>query len=259
MIKETGRQDYFTDELKPAPELLKWQKVMPIDDVDRARLKSDIEKHGVRDPLKCYGTDEGVFILGGLNRWEIAIELEIGKVPIVLYEGTPDELEQLVIDDNLNRRHFTREQKERLVEYFLKKDPSQSDRQIAEKTKVSPTTVGTQRKKLERRVQIGHVDKRTDTKGRQQPATKPTKEKSQSKPDLLTPGTVPPSGKGAPATVNFERLMKSNKFVKFNFELRKFFEHAYSGDYKDYGIKNHDDAKKALIEYIEKKLPDWKY
>jgi len=246
--------------IQPAPELLELQSLMPIDRADYNRLYADIKKSmTVRDPLKCYMDGEGeLYILGGYNRWTIAKELGIKTVPVQIYTGTPAEYKELIINDNLNRRHLTRDQKTALVNYFLKKDFAQSDREIAKKAKVDHKTVKGKRDEMEGRGEIPHVDKRTDTKGRQQPATKPTKGKSKVRPSDSQKITLPPAGKGAPSTVNFERLMKSNKFVKFNLELSKFFEHAYYGDYKDYGIKNQDDAKKALVEYIEKKLPDWK-
>jgi len=235
--------------IKPSPELLELQSLMPMDPADYDRLYADIKKSmTVRDPLKCYhGADDSYLILGGYNRWTIAKELGIKIIPVQIYTGTPAEYRELIINDNLNRRHLTIEQKKLITREFFKIDPEMSARAAAKKTGLDDKTAGNVKKEMKRRAEIPHVPVK-DTKGRQQPATKPTK----------TPSTVPPSGKGAPSTVNFERLMKSNKYVNLNLELRKFFEHAYFGDYKDYGIKNQDDAKKALIEYIEKKLPDWK-
>jgi DNA repair exonuclease SbcCD ATPase subunit len=55
----------------------------------------------------------------------------------------------------------------------LKADPSKSDRQIAEQTKTSPTTVGKVRAEKEASGDVSKVDTRTDTKGRKQPSSKP--------------------------------------------------------------------------------------
>lgn len=62
------------------------------------------------------------------------------------------------------------EKKRRKAAQRLQEDPEASDRQVAKATGLSPTTVGSVRAEGERRVQIGHVEKRTDTKGRKQVA-----------------------------------------------------------------------------------------
>jgi len=178
MIKKTGESQYSIANLKAAPELLEIQSLMPIDPDDRERLKKDIQAHGVRDPLKVYRQGNQLYILGGYNRWQIALELKIDLVPVHEYEGTPDEYRALVIDDNLNRRQMTTEQKRKLITYFLKQDPGQSDRIISGKLNVSPSTVGTVRKEINASVQIGQLNKRTgkDGKTRKIPAkVKPVK------------------------------------------------------------------------------------
>jgi DNA-binding transcriptional regulator YhcF (GntR family) len=55
----------------------------------------------------------------------------------------------------------------------VKADPGKSDRAIAEKIGVDHKTVAKVRADLEDVGSIPHVDTRTDSKGRQQPATKP--------------------------------------------------------------------------------------
>jgi hypothetical protein len=56
---------------------------------------------------------------------------------------------------------------------WLGKAPSKSDRQIAKFIGVDHKTVGKIRREAEARGEIPHVEKRTDTKGRSQPAKKP--------------------------------------------------------------------------------------
>ncbi len=146
--------------LTPSRELEELQGLMPIDPEDKKRLIEDIKKNGVRDPIKVYSDEEGnLYILGGYNRWSIAKECGTKTVTVQIYKGTKQEYKDLVINDNLNRRHLTREQKENLIKYFIKKDPAQSNRAIAKKAKVDDKTVAKKRKELEAGAEIPHVKK----------------------------------------------------------------------------------------------------
>ncbi len=154
-IQFTKNVNYF----QPSPELKKLQSLMPITADDRDRIKNDIEKtKKIRDPLKVYYNNktDKLMILAGLNRWLIVKELKLDiKIPYDVYEGlTVKEKEELVINDNLNRRHLTREQKQNLINYFLKADPEQSNKSIAKKTGSTKETVKSQREKLESRGEI---------------------------------------------------------------------------------------------------------
>src|SRR5271157_2583801 len=175
-MKKIGSSFRNPKALQAAPELIEIQAYMPMDPADLERLKADIKENGVRDPLKIYrdrrtGQD---LILGGYNRQQLALELGIDTLPVDEYEGTPQERRELVVDDNLNRRHLTAEQKRALIRYCLKKDPGQSDRIIGKKTGTHHSTVSKERAGAVRRGEISHVDKRTDTRGRKQPAKKQT-------------------------------------------------------------------------------------
>ncbi len=169
---EVYRQELLTNVLEPSPELIEVQALMPIDPADRERLKEDIAKDGIRDAIKVYKNGSKYYILGGYNRWRIAQELGITTVPVEIYYLSEDERRDLVIKDNLNRRHLTREQKQRLIEFFLRKDPEQSDRVIAKKTGSDHKTVGSVREKLESGGEIPHVDKRIGKDGKVQKADK---------------------------------------------------------------------------------------
>jgi len=87
----------------------------------------------------------------------------------VAYTSDP---EGLVLALNVHRRHLNSEQKRDVIAKLIAADPSKSDRQIAETAKVSPTTVGTVRAKMEPTVQTGQLPKRVgkDGKERKQPA-----------------------------------------------------------------------------------------
>ncbi len=78
---------------------------------------------------------------------------------------------------NLHRRHLTQEQKRERIEDLLKATPERSNNATAKLAKVSDKTVTKVRKELEGRSEIPNVSKRTDTKGRAQPARKPASNK----------------------------------------------------------------------------------
>jgi hypothetical protein len=73
---------------------------------------------------------------------------------------------------NAHRRHLTLEQKRERIEALIKQNPERSDNATAKIAKVSDKTVTQVRKELEGRSEIPNVSKRTDTKGRRQPARK---------------------------------------------------------------------------------------
>ena len=91
-MSETFRQDSLTNLLEPSPELLEVQNLMPMDSSDRNRLKEDIEQSGIiRDPIKVYKEGRKFMILGGFNRWSIAVELGLETVPVEIYRVTEEE------------------------------------------------------------------------------------------------------------------------------------------------------------------------
>jgi ParB-like chromosome segregation protein Spo0J len=157
-MDETYRQDCLTNLLEPSPELLEVQNLMPMDASDRNRLKEDIEQSGIiRDPIKVYKDGRKFMILGGFNRWTIAVELGFETVPVEIYRVTEEVRKELVIKDNLNRRHLTSDQKRNLIAYFLKEDPSRSNREIAKKTGIDHKTVEPVRRQLEAGGEIPHL------------------------------------------------------------------------------------------------------
>jgi hypothetical protein len=133
-------------------------------------LVADIKANGLHYPIILYDGK----ILDGRNRYRAC--LAAGFEPAVRngdnWIGDPA---SFVISRNIHRRHLTTEQKRDLIAKLLKRDPSKSDRQIAETVKASPTFVGKVRAKGEATGDVSTVDTRTDTRGRHQPAKKPTK------------------------------------------------------------------------------------
>src|SRR5262249_15718640 len=82
-----------------------------------------------------------------------------------------------VISANIHRRHLTGEQKRDLIGKLIKAQPQKPDLQIAKTVKVSPTTVGTVRREMEAKGDVSNLETRTDTRGRNQPSSKPRKAK----------------------------------------------------------------------------------
>ena len=153
--------------LKPHP----LANLMPEMSADEfAALKEDIRQHGVREHVWTF---EGQ-ILDGRHRAKACDEL--GK-EFQTREYTGTDPAAFVVSLNLHRRHLNGDQKRELAANLLKATPEKSDRQIAATLGVDHKTVAKVRTKTAGRGEIPHVVKRTDTKGRAQPATKPTKAK----------------------------------------------------------------------------------
>ncbi|HRX49586.1 MAG TPA: ParB N-terminal domain-containing protein [Spirochaetota bacterium] len=191
-------QPISVNELQPSPELMEVQSFLPISGEDRERLKKDIEKSGeIRDPVKIYYDNDGnPMILGGFNRWHIAQELGWEFVPCEVMSVAPKERRELAIMDNLARRHMTRDQKQKIVEMFLRNDPVQSDRTIAKKTGADHKTVGTVRSKLEATGEIPQLEKRAGADGRIRKANpvKPDKSKKEATGEIPQLGKKPVQG-----------------------------------------------------------------
>src|SRR5262249_32996496 len=139
-------------------------------------LVADINTNRLRDEIILY---EGM-ILDGRNRYralrtlgldpeQIRDRLCVTKDCIDEHHGGPA---AYVISANIHRRHLTTEQKRELITKLIKAAPEKSDRQIAAAAKVDHKTVGVARARVEGRGEVPHVEERTDTKGRKQPARK---------------------------------------------------------------------------------------
>lgn len=86
---------------------------IPTDEADYSRLKGDIEKTGIRQPLQvCKKT-----VLAGNTRLRVAKELNIKFVPCLYLPDDMSEIDmkEYAITDNLSRRHLTTIQKAELA------------------------------------------------------------------------------------------------------------------------------------------------
>jgi protein gp37 len=183
---------------KPTPS---WRDVLPIhpaaelfplmSPAELRALGEDIKQHGLRSPIALWRADPKgeALLLDGRNRLD-AIEIVTGSEVIVgapsitagedflacdkviVLDKSTDPF-RYVISANINRRHLTAEQKRDLIAKLIEATPEKSNRQIAETVKASHHTVGAVRTKMEGRGQVAHVETRTDSKGRKQPAKKP--------------------------------------------------------------------------------------
>jgi hypothetical protein len=133
---------------------------------------ADIKANGLREKITLY---EGK-ILEGRNRYRACREADV-KVETDDFEGDETCARAFVISKNIHRRHLDAKQKREIVAALLKANPERSNNATAKMAKVDDKTVGAVRAALERRSEIPSVSTRTDSKGRAQPATKPSRER----------------------------------------------------------------------------------
>ncbi len=143
-------------------------QVMPnLSAEDYEALKTDIAERGVQVPVEY---DESGNILDGYHRTRACQELGIIEWPKVIRRGFSEEQKRVHARKlNMARRHLTQEQKRELVRQQLMETPEVSDRQIGKELGVSDKTVGTQRKGLQARAEIPHLDKIRGADGKAYP------------------------------------------------------------------------------------------
>jgi hypothetical protein len=162
-----------TTKIHPAANLF---PMMSDEEIDA--LAADIKKaDGLTSPIVFWNDEQNnEWLLDGRNRIEAAeragYEIK-GHEKYDLFDRAGDDPYAYVISANIQRRHLTSEKKRDLIANVLAADPDKSDRAVAKIAKVSKNTVASVRSEAEARGQIDHVDTRTDSKGRKQPARKP--------------------------------------------------------------------------------------
>jgi ParB-like chromosome segregation protein Spo0J len=118
-------------------------------------------------------------IVDGHARSKICAELNAerlrkGKPTIAPLEreidGTADELRSLGLVLNLARRHLSASSRRGLIQVELVRDANRSDREISATLGVSPTTVGSVRRRLEEDGTVSKLDTRLDKNGVERPA-----------------------------------------------------------------------------------------
>jgi hypothetical protein len=147
-------------------------------------LADDIDKHGLQEPVAVFHDDrtKTLRLIDGRNRLDALQmlgrdifehgELRWGECPSndIFRWVDLDEADTVtyVISKNIRRRHLTTEQKRDLIAKLLKLNPEKSNLQIAKTVGADDKTVASVR--ADPRSEIPNVEKRTDTKGRKQPA-----------------------------------------------------------------------------------------
>jgi ParB-like chromosome segregation protein Spo0J len=233
-----------TTDLLPAAELAAFvahplAELFPMISNDELReLAEDIRKNGMIEPITlCQGK-----ILDGRNRLAAGklINFPFRRINFreLLCHLDP---QAYVISANIKRRHLTAEQKRELIDKLIKADPAKSNRQIAETAKLSHHTVGDVRAELEQRGQIAHVETRTDSAGRKQPAKKGGKGKSGK------------SAKGESEKITYQKVVNAKTALNAYHVLEQHLDALQDlNEYSDFSQA--DDCARRTIEKLEEKL-----
>lgn len=150
-----------------------FQNMPPLSREEYEALETSIREHGIQVPVVV---DENRVVIDGHHRQKIAQELGIECPKRVVFDKTDAEKRTLALSLNLDRRHLNREQRRALIAESIKADPELSDREHGRRTGASKNTAAAVRAELVERGQVDHVSERTDSLGRQQPASKPRPE-----------------------------------------------------------------------------------
>jgi hypothetical protein len=91
------------------------------------KLKNDIYKHGILVPL--IAKHDGL-ILAGHNRWRVANELNLAKVPVQYIESdlNTQEERELIFKDNILRRQLDAKDKEEIIKKLYIREIGQDNR-----------------------------------------------------------------------------------------------------------------------------------
>jgi hypothetical protein len=137
-------------------------------------LAKDIAAKGQHHPIIVH---EGK-VIEGIQRYRACLRAKVdpdtAPYDVKKYGGTEADIKAFIISENVYRRHDPKRRRAIIVE-LLKENPAKSDRAIAKEAKTHHHAVAKIRQEEEGRGNLSHVEKRTDTKGRQQPAEKPRK------------------------------------------------------------------------------------
>jgi hypothetical protein len=178
-------------------------KLPMMEEAELEELAEDIKANGLRTGITIWGkkpdqpSTELPILIDGRNRLDAIAQAGLLAVNnqghlcirvsndteqglrLIKYnyrEGDPD---KIVLSLNVYRRHLGPEAKRKIIAGALQADPTRSDRAIARQIKedlnvdTTHVTIGKVRREEEGRGKVFHVETRTDSLGRQQPATKP--------------------------------------------------------------------------------------
>jgi hypothetical protein len=154
----------------------------PIAREDFDEMVADVAEHGIRNEVTLFKDDSGnEFVLDGCNRLDAAERaglpvikdgaLNPDVIPLRYVYGNIDR-KKYVRAQNFLRRHLNAEQKRSAIATLLIEKPERSDRDIGREIGADCKTVAAKRRRMESRAEIPHVNTRTDSEGRSQPAEK---------------------------------------------------------------------------------------
>jgi ParB-like chromosome segregation protein Spo0J len=111
----------------------------PLPPQEYAQLRDSIRERGVLQPI-LITTDH--LIIDGHERWKAIRELGLATYPLRIMSNLSDaERKELAIRLNVERRHLSRAERQRLLEMILKESPSKSTREVADLLKIGKSTV----------------------------------------------------------------------------------------------------------------------
>jgi hypothetical protein len=185
------------------------KQLRPMSKAEFARVAEDIKLHGIKVPPILWSPADGSappVLIDGCSRLDILAQLGLlsphptsvnltidddGFVyPFAIVEGEwhdrfgdlafelrhdPDPW-ALVATLNVHRRQLSNADKRKAIDDLIAANPKKTDRQIAEQTGTSPSTVGARRKEAEANVQNGHkkrAEPRVEASGRKARGPKP--------------------------------------------------------------------------------------
>jgi hypothetical protein len=171
---------------KPKAGWRSWLRVHPaaelfprMDGNELAALAADIKEkeNGQREPCRYIRDDIGPILVDGIGRLDArelaGLKIELTDHAVFQQLSATINIDAYVISANIHHRHLDADTKRKIIAILLKADPTKSDRAIAKEAKTHHHAVAKVRQDEEGRGNISHVEKRTDAKGRQQPAKKP--------------------------------------------------------------------------------------
>jgi ParB-like chromosome segregation protein Spo0J len=139
--------------------------------VDGRNRLAAMERVGIRVRLEEIHARRGGEVIGHrLAADDIDLNITEEETTISVIRGDPTEY---IISANIHRRHLTLLQKKELTAALLKDNPGRSNRATGDIVKLDDKTVASVRREMESRAEIPHVDRVVDTKGREQPVSRP--------------------------------------------------------------------------------------
>ena len=134
----------------------KYQILPPLSEQEYEALKKSIEINGLDYPIIVDQTGETV---DGFHRQRACHELKIKCSRIVRNFESDNEKYELALSVNCNRRHLSQNQKRKVIEGYLLRDPQIANNNLADLVGISKNTVASVREHLEATGQIDKFEK----------------------------------------------------------------------------------------------------